>query len=433
MRALLGVLLFAFVLTIPSHAGAARLWSSGCESQVFEEDGTDGAVEWNASGSQAGALSISTSIFRSGLASCRINTTAGNYEYGFFNHATGASVNSFYARVYVYIGATPGATTQFLTVGTASEDEGAIGIGTDMVLRLYTDDMTTVQDTAAVALSTGTWYRIEWNYDSGGTSEVRVDGTEVLTAPSNDGEGIDGFVICSCGINFNGAAGDFYFDDFAVNDTSGSSQTSWPGAGSIVHMQPDSAGDNNNCSAGGYDRVDEVTPDDGTTICTLPTDGGGDILDVNVESSSTAGIDSYDTISLVQVGVRESAASAASEAWNLRIKSASGGSVTSGTATTHNDATYKTNGDATPRNYTLTSYTDPTTSSAWTPTGTNSLDNMQIGITSTDGNPDIRVSTLWALVEYVDGSPAGASDKMRARLNGGRIKVQGGRFKLQSN
>ena len=51
MRALFAALLVALVLTLPSYADAARLWSTGCELQLFEEDGTDSAMEWNASGS----------------------------------------------------------------------------------------------------------------------------------------------------------------------------------------------------------------------------------------------------------------------------------------------------------------------------------------------------------------------------------------------
>jgi hypothetical protein len=50
---------------------------------------------------------------------------------------------------------------------------------------------------------------------------------------------------------------------------------------------------------------------------------------------------------------------------------------------------------------------------------------MQVGITDTDANPDINVSTLWALVEFVEGP------KSRMSLNGGRINLNGGRFILQ--
>ena len=435
MRQSLLLMFLAYTLfALPTDAYAARLWSSGCELQSFGDTETNGdELEWVAGGAQIGALSVSTSVFHSGLASCRINTTGGNYEYAYHDLTSAAGNGPYYARVYVYFGSAPASTNQFWTPGSTGDDEGAIGIGSDMKLRLYTDDMTTVRATASSALSTGTWYRIEWYYEVGGSSEVRVDGVQVLLDAAQDGDGFTSFTLCSCGINFGGLNGDFYFDDYAVNDTTGGSQNSWPGAGNIVHMQPDSAGDNNNCSAGGYDHVDEVVPDDVTTICTLATDGGGDTLDVNTELSSGAGIDTYDTVSLVQVGVREAAASAASEGWNLRLKSASGGSVTSGTATTHNDTGYKSNGDATPRNYKLTSYTDPTTGIAWTPTGTNSLDNMQIGITTTDGAPNVLVSTLWALVEYVDGSPPAVTERMRARIQNTRFKVSGGRFKLQSN
>jgi hypothetical protein len=290
-------------------------------------------------------------------------------------------------------------------------------------------------------LSTGTWYRVEYKYeDDPGTVQVRLDGSEILSATA-DGANVQAIRLglCStsqvagvaCGGDFL-TTGTLYFDDIALNDSTGGSQTAWPGAGSIVHMQPNAAGDNSGCGAGDYSSIDEITPDDGTSLCTLTTDGGGDIVDVNVESSSAAGIDSYDTVSLLQVGIRESAASAASEQWRTRVKSASGGTVSQGTATTHDDTTYLTNGDAIPRNYTLTSYTDPTTASAWTPTGTNSLDTMQIGATSVDGSPDIRLSTLWALIEYIDGVAPAVTERMRGRLRGGALKIQGGRMMIRS-
>ena len=433
MRALFGALLVAFVLTLPSYADAARVWSSGCELQTpNQNDGAD--AEWNATGSQGSAFTISTSVFHSGLASCRFAVTSGSYEIMFQDFADNSSA-PWYMRAYVYFDAAPSSNSQFMVMSN-SDDEGAIGIGTDMTLRLYGDDMTTVQATAASALSTGTWYRIEWFFEAGGSSIVRVDGTEVLNDATNDGDAAGDLLLGPIGINFGGTTQTIYFDDVAINSDLGAAQTSWPGAGNIIHLQADSAGDNNGCSAGTYADVDEVIPDGDTSFCVLDADTGGDILDVNAESSSSGGVDSYDTVTLVQVGVRERQVSAAAATWELRLKSASGGTTSTGTATSHNDTTYKTNGDlnpATPGNYTLTSYTDPTTGIAWTPTGTNSLDNMQYGINCTDCNPDTRVTTLWALVEYVDGAAPGATEKMRARINGGRLKVQGGRFKLQSN
>lgn len=400
----LGIAFFG-LLFFPAPASAARLWSSGCELQTMGDTSINGnEVEMPQFGSGT-APSVSTTIKHSGLASCRLNNTSG-YEGFYHTFSSSDSSSSFYMRFYVYFSKAPSSVNQFVGIAGSADDEAAVGIGTDMKLRYYGDDLTTVVSTGNSTLATGQWYRIEWNYQAGAVSEVKVDGTQVFYVATNDGEGVSLFEYGTFGVDFGSVNADVYFDDFAFNDTNGSSQISWPGAGNIVHMQPDAAGDNSGCAAGSWSSVSEVIPDDGTSICTLTTDGGGDILDANVESPQSAGLSPLKRITLVQVGVRETAASAAQEGWQLRLKSASGGTITSGTATTHDDTTYRTNGDADPRNYTLTSFADPTTGRPWTVSGPNSLENMQIGITSTDGNPDIRVTTLWALVEYVDSQAA---------------------------
>lgn len=429
----------------PAPADAARLWSSGCELQGDSPgNATDGMEFLFADGTSADSTQIIASTKRSGLSSCAaIRSTTGWAS--FYNEfLVTALPGPFYLRFYLYISAMPAEDAEIAVYENADDNRSALILNSDGTLDIRSSDDSTVLDSDTTVLSTGTWYRIEYKYDDNSTVQVRLDGSEILSATA-DGANVQAirFGLCATGLVAGVACGgDFlttgtlYFDDIAINDSTGGSQNSWPGAGSVVHMQPDGAGDNSGCTAGSYASVDEVSPDDASTICTLTTDGGGDILDTTAESSSNAGIDSYDTVTLVQVGVREAAASTASESWRARVKSASGGTTSSGAITSHDDVTYRSNGadyGLIAQNYTLTSYTDPTTGIAWTPTGTNSLDSMQIGITSTDASPDINLSTLWALVEYVDGSPPAAVEKMRARLNGGRFKVNGGRFKLQSN
>ena len=399
--------IIALLLLFPSDGYAARLWSSGCE---LEGSGnmTDN-LEWDRDGGSAGTTQISTTIFRSGLASCRTVATAswGSISQDF----TASSAADFYFRFYIYIPDAPAEPVSIFAVGTSiSEQENTIVVNTDMTLQVYDDDETSIGSSAA--LNTDQWYRIEYYY-AAAALELRIDGSTAVSAAANDGDNLTilSLGIClglglepHCGADDN-ATFDIHFDDIAINDTSGATQTSWPGVGSIVHMQPDgNDGDINEASSGNCASVDELEPDGGTTIAVM--NDNDDDLDCNVETASSAGIDSFDTVTLVQVGVREAEASAAAATWNLRLKSASGGTTSTGTATSHNDTTYRTNGDVAPRNYTLTSYTDPTTAVAWTPTGTNSLDNMQVGITVTDADPDVNVSTLWALVEYVDGVAA---------------------------
>ncbi len=424
---------FALVLlvSVPIHADAARLWSSGCELQGDSPATPTDNLEFDTDQSGAATQAISTSVVRSGVSSCTATGNGSGWALFQQQFSAAPSTEAFYARYYLYIHTTPTSNTQVGTWYNSTDMESSLVVTSTRTLELY-DDGGLLVGTYATPLSTGTWYRIEQLYNSAVDNlDVRLDGTTIIDASCTGCDGADWFAV---GVDDTIASptGVFYFDDIALNNTSGGSQTSWPGAGSIVHMQPDgSAGDNNDASAGTCADIDEITPDSGTTVALLNSDL--DIIDCTAESSSTAGIDAFDTVTLVQVGINEKVDDIVSASWALRVKSASGGTTSTGTTVTHNDETYKTNGDTAPRNYSLTSYTDPTTGIAWTPTGTNSLDAMQIGAQSIDASPDVRVTTLWGLIEYVDGAAPVAAEKMRSRVAGGRLKVQSGRFILRSN
>lgn len=401
-----------FVL-FPSTTSAARLWSSGCELQG---DGVAGSINLNTNmefstsvgGDGTGGanmMQVWPTVKRTGLSSCRgVATTTGD---GRASHAftTSTVATDLYFRAYFYIETAPAIRVPAMSVWDVGIDgtEGSIEVSTDRYL-VYTDDDRTPLATSTAQLALDTWYLIEWNYDAADAVEVKINGVSEISVGAHDGDAADAFRIGFSDDAVAGSIGEFLFDDMAINDTSGTAQTGYPGAGSIVHIEPDANGDSNGCSAGDWDSVNEITPDDGSTFCNLDLDSGGDLFDVNTESASTAGIDSFDTVTLVQVGYRFAGATAATHTLNARVKSASGGTVTSGTTITGALSTYANNDDGVPRNYSLTSYTDPTTAVAWTPTGTNSLDNMQIGINSADANPDVRTTTLWALVDYVDGA-----------------------------
>ncbi|MBA2706145.1 MAG: exo-alpha-sialidase [Blastocatellia bacterium] len=254
---------------------------------------------------------------------------------------------------------------------------------------------------ASSALALDTWYRVGIHTNNTGataTVTAYLDGTSFASGNLNT----SGANVRTDNARFgvvNTSTCEVFYDDIIINDNTGSRENGMPGDVKLAYLRPNAAGDNNGALSGDYTSIDETVPDDATTVAIL--DANNDILDVNVEAPSVYGIDPWDTIKFVAVGVREAATTAASESWQARIKSASGGTVSSSATTTHDDTTYKTNGDGAPRNYKLVSYTDPTTTAAWTVTGTNSLDNMQIGIIAIDATPDIQVTALWAVVAYV--------------------------------
>ncbi len=417
--------LIAFVLlisfTAPLPVEAARLWSSGCEFQSDNPATPTDLLEFDTDQSGSTSFAIETAIKRSGESSCRATGGSG-WALFLHNHSSASELGPFYYRIYFYIDTVPSTNSEFMTYYNGTDSEGHIALTPSLTL-LVRDDNDAVIDTSDVVLRIGTWYRIEYKYDANGnTIEVRLDGTTILSGPCT---GCDGTTDVGFGVDdfVDSPTGKYYFDDVAINDTTGSSQIVWPGPGRIVHLQPNAAGDTDNSTTtpNGWEQVDEVTPDDSTSVAWLATDVGGDILDVNLESSSSAGIDPNSNIILVAPGIREKVVSAASAGWQLGMKSQSGGTVAGGATKTHNDVTFKTNGDvnpSTPGNHPFVSYTDPQGGGIWTPS---LLDSAQIRASTTDGNPDLGITTLWALVEYTIPNAKVALRNARINLSGGRI------------
>lgn len=385
----------------------ARLFSSG-----FELGTTTDRVEFK---NESASLTLSTTTVRSGTYAARCSSlSSGSRNGAVFSRSTVAASGPYYWRFYLYIATGPSATNAIFsingTVDTLSSPIASICLNSDLSLRLTDEDGTIGSDSSPLSLNI--WYRIEMGYNGTPSSgshvlNARIDGTEFAASTTRSlSSG-----ICSWGVGGNlkseaQTTGDWFFDDCAMNDSTGAAQNSYPGDGSIIHMHPSADGDNNDALSGTWADVSEVTPDDVTTIAVI--DDNTDLFDVNCQTSASAGIGSSDTIILVQVGIREASATNAQSSWNLRLKSASGGTVSSGSSSINGASAYHTNGSLQVNSYTLTSYTDPTTGIAWTPTGTNSLDNMQIGIDPSDANPDINLSTLWGLVEYIPAAVSAA-------------------------
>ena len=426
-RILLAVLCIAGVfLSFPHLSEAARLYTSG-----FEWQSATAGIEFD---TVLGTPSITTSIKHSGAASMNINgITAFNAE-GTQQPFT-ANQNTFYARAYVYIddmeNNAGGNDGFWLDATTPTNQIAAVQInnnaGTLQLTAWYNDGLSQISDTAS--LSFDTWHRIEMyvnTADAAGQDDytVMVDGVQVANATNLTFTVTDATILATYMYNESGSTDsttNIYYDDLAFNDTNGASQISWPGAGNIVALVPNAAGDNN-CTSGDYTMVNEIPPSDtvtdAVTVCRLNT--SGDIADFNVTDSSSAGIDSYDTITLVQpmARMREVITTGAPSGYQLRLKSASGGTATtSASSDASNATTVRTNpnGNAAGNAFAarLIATTDPTSATAWTPTGTNSIDNMQIGVTSTDSDPDFYVVTYAAMVEYVDGSPPPVTRFMR--------------------
>lgn len=416
MKKKLSKLLLTVVLLIalsPGISEAARLWSSGGELNATA------SIEFPRA---SGSFSLSSSVKRSGDYSVRINGLTSGAITAVGTHVASTADNGpFFARFYINITTLPSAENRIFEM-----EDAAVMVYLTLdetgVLKLYDEDG---QITGTTTLSTNTWYLINVRMDgspAAGSDVVQaaVDGIIFATSTTRSlSTGITSFTV---GGNLNLEAqttGEWYIDDMAVNDSTGSAQTGTVGAGSIIHMQPNADGDTAQGSRGGTDsgsdwgQVDEISPNDSTDYYIL--DVNNDVLFVNMESSSNAGITSSDSITLVQVGIRHVPVLAASASYQMGIKSQASGTIDVGGTITHDDTTWKTNGDVLPRNYKLTSYTDPQAGGAWTSA---LLDTTQIGVRVVDADPDLGISTLWALVEYVDTTAPTITSVSSDKANG---------------
>jgi hypothetical protein len=206
--------------------------------------------------------------------------TSGTYFSRFYFRANDVTPSSTVSIAFLYNNAagTVSMNIQLLTTGK---------------IRLL-NGMTSTTTDGATILSVDTWYRLESRIllsDSVGEIEVRLylqDSTTALDTLSITGE--DTFEADLTrfyyGKGASGNAGALYrYDDIAINDTTGSFQTSWPGPGKIAMLVPAAEGATINYTPlSGTDNalmVDEMpaaAPDDLTSYNESTTAAHLDIL-----------------------------------------------------------------------------------------------------------------------------------------------------------
>ncbi|WP_020684214.1 LamG-like jellyroll fold domain-containing protein [Streptomyces prunicolor] len=392
----------------------ARLWTCG-----FELQSATGGVE--VSEVSTSAPTISTSIKRAGGASMRFNPSATVQYVGHEYASTSASTHIF-VRMYLYVATMPNVDTIIMANCDGLGSPGRtprLFLQTNGTLRSSTGSGTThtYVGGSSATLSTGQWYRVELDYDpSTDIQHVYLDGTDFSGAVA--GAGFTGFQTSAIrvGAFTDVVAGsttcDLYIDDIAVNDSTGTAQNSLPGAGNVVHMKPDSAGDANAWAtvvggtagvANNFTRVNEVTPDDATSYNATTATGTTTTDDLNLASSASAGIGAADAIALVAVGGRVGSTATTAASIVYRLKSQASGTVVESASVTVALNGWCTHVNNAIRPYQLTSYTDPQAGGSWTP---GLLDTAQIGYRGDISQSTTRrVSTLWLLVEYVPAAP----------------------------
>lgn len=374
----------------------ARTWQCG-----FELASASSGVEIT---TLSGTGSVQNSISRTGSYAFRANPTTST---GWFRQHVFASNQAIagYWRIYMRITTIPSATTYIAKfLDTASNNQCAgLRLTTGGALQLM-DASGTQVGSASSALSTGTFYWIDLKNDASGAGaiEARLGGT-TFASGANSSQGQWGRL--QLGVITTNATADLIFDDVALNDSTGSSQTSWVPDGKIIYLSPNAAGDNNawndtTNTAGttnNYTLVDELPPNDATDYVQIGTLNAEDMYNM-----SNSGIGSGDTVNVVMVGGRfGNNLTDAATAFRFQVKKTSGGTIAQSASIIPNASTWASNAPAEPRNPPLIMYADPD-GSAWTQT---TLDSMQAGykLTAT-GTNRIRVSSLWVMADYTPGS-----------------------------
>lgn len=395
-------------------AAANRVFSSG-----FELGASGNNVEW---GSGPTLPSVTTLNVRTG-------TYAGFFKDQFFSqnflgqtfYVQLPPAVDYYARCYIRFTSFPSAETTIMRL-----EPGRVTIDGAGTLRVRD---TNGASTSGSTLSTGTYYRLELRTFTGGATgadevRMRLDGSDdaaivgvdYATTPVTLWE--VGRIEATTPVQ----TGAWNLDDCGLNDTLGTDnngESSWPGAGSIVHLRPNGEGDPD-ASAG----LSEVGPKGPPVICGatiraqclasldesrtyVGLDRADAFVDVDVEEVLLP-VDSQ--VQFVAVGIRFTCESDRPCNHILGVKSISGGTVASAVTGitlgspflwwTHSD-------DEGQRRHRLVQYRDPQdVSRRWI---NSTLDSLQLRIATTDGNPDTNVTTAWVLVEYEPQSAPAAA------------------------
>jgi hypothetical protein len=390
-----------------------RIWSSGGEL-----NSTSSNVEWTSITN----VSYSTSVVRSDSRSILCNNTSSTSgKWAGYDFLSSGGSGPYYLRFYVRFASFPNSSTNFAYFGSIAQF-ASLDINSDGTLTLRDEDGTIGSPSSA--LSTDTWYMVELHVDksgSAGTHTVtgRLNGIEFATSSTRSISNTITTIRLGANLRNEGTnTGTWYFDDVAINDSSGSFQNSWPGEGEIIHLRPNATGDAftfaSTPGGNGWDDIDEVTPDDDTSY--MQSTLLDATADVNIDDTPSS-LDTTDVINCVQVGIRYRRVTGDEHTFVTRIKATSGGTVEESGNITTSGSGWCTNATANPRNYALTLYDLPGASTtAWSKS---TLDSAQIGVRIVaDGSNNFRVSTMWLLVDHKPNPTPGGGEVSWRMLTG---------------
>lgn len=381
----------------------ARLFSSG-----FEMNTTGNDIEWT--NVNNGPIIVNSPV-RSGTYAGRIpNLGSGADKWWQKKFAVADQSVDLFTRFYLYVTTRPNVnTTIFSYINDSGTQTVSLDLLTDGTLQLYYNSAGNLVGTTTTALNSNQWYMIEVKQGVTNTvAELRIDGVVSLTSASATGQSASNTIRLGGNIFVQSTTIiDIAFDDVAVNDSSGSFQTDYPGKGSIIHLLPAMPGDINTfaTATGGtagaafnYTRVREVTPDDATTL------NGSNTLNQEDLFAMTQ-VQAIGTVAVVQVGARfRNNIADAATTLKLELEKTQAGTILQSAAITPNSTTWFTNATGVPFAYPINAYQDPD-AGTWT---RNTINSLRAGYKITTGGTNrVEVTKLWVLLEadYIQPLP----------------------------
>lgn len=296
----------------------ARLRHAGAE--FYDTNTGAGAFGTVDIHTKTGAVTRDTATKRTGLASWKCDTGAGNAAAWFeLDSISGVSANTTqWFRYYVRFTSFPTTTVAFMMFGTPAVSQGVSLKITPSGTVIFFDEISDVDIDSASSfnLSTGTWYRMEVSLTFNGSTQLtgasyRINGQDEGSGSVTPTSIIYAF---SAGWMTGGLTGNanlvMHVDDFAVNDSTGSANNSWPGAGGVVRMLPTADSQRGSWTGGSggttnlFDALDNVPPagtasESNTTQIESTDDSGDNATDeyrASMGSYTTAGVPADATI-----------------------------------------------------------------------------------------------------------------------------------------
>jgi len=374
----------------------ARVWTCG-----FEENNL--TVPF--SGGATGSPTIVTSPVRSGTYALHLNPTAATQAVSVIYKTGGAALGSIQSfRFALYINALPGARSVIAGWRNALNNyDERVWLETNGVVTLEATVQTGTPTITTSALSIQTWYLIEvqvlLSQAFTGFLEMRLDGTVqgTLTGINTYSNSFSTFEL---GNTVTGYTYDIYVDDCAWNDDVSSVQNTYPGDGRIAgFVEPASdvavgfVKSGSSPAATNFGGVNDLPG--AFTDATAYNDNQASIKEDRFGITTLpAIIGSTDTMILMHISGR--VGSNASGTRNLLFEVWDDG----GTKTQGPTCSCSVNGWRSP-NATENFFVDLTGKTK------SQVQNYNIGYTSTSSNT-MRVTTLWANIEYKAGAFVGA-------------------------